>query len=622
MLAISFLFLSFIFGYSIVTLLFKNRLRINGKLAFSFIFGTYLTTWLVFLLISFKLTFNYALSISTFILFFLIILNFFQTKKAHFFSLKTKCFEIALLIFSFLASYWLMAKTLGYHNGAIKIGANIWGDMELHLPLTRSFSWGENFPPESPFFPHKNLAYHFLFDFAVAILEYLGMRIDIAFNLLGALSLTALLLLIFNFSQILFKKNYLLGIISILLFLFNSSLGFLDAFRKIDAANFLDLGKKIWTNKQYLSINPFQKDLVSICWNLNVYVNQRHLIFSIGLALVLLSWFLQLLKRSKLSYQTFILLGIFWGMMPFWYTHIFISLGLIFSFFLIVNKIQRKAIFLTLIVGSLIAIPQILWITKDVQSSFAFQPGFLASKPLTLASFSSYWFYNLGLSIFTIIFGFLIATREQKKFFLSFSLIFLIGNLFRFNKEMFNNHKFFNFWFILANLYTAYFLLFLLKTSFKTKILAFILLFFLTLSGVIDFMVIKNEFYFFVPDSPKNQLMFWVKNNTPPKTTFLIINDEMYHPVRMAGRKTYQGWPRYAWAYGYDIKTRKEQVKNFFKIKNASLLRTKLLENDIDYIMIPSQIPENMEIQIDYPFWQKNFKRVYKNQRMQVFAVL
>jgi len=622
MLAYLFLGFSFTFGYLACSFLAGDHLKKNAKLAASFLLGTFLTTWLVFIVSLFGLTLDLALISVFLIINFLAGLVIFQIKKAHLSLSKLNLFDACLIAFCLLASSWIMTKTLSHQGSLLKIGADVWGDMELHFPLARSFAWGENIPPESPFFPNQNLAYHFLFDLTAGILIYLGMKLDVAFNFLGTISLAALLILIFELSQLIFKKGRLFGILSIILFFFNSSFGFLDALRKLKPQSLIDFIEKVWQNNQYLSVNPFQNDLVSICWNLNVYVNQRHLIFAIGFGLMFLFWLISLLRKPEKNYLSFVVLGLLWGMLPFWYAHIFIGLGLVLTVFFVIQKASRKPIFTLLLSGMMVAIPQIFWMTKDIQSSFAFQPGFLATKPLTLKNFISYWLCNLGLSSLTIPIGFLISSKKQKQLFLSFFSIFLIANLFQFNKEMFNNHKFFNFWLILANFYTASLLILLMKKGLKEKILAIVLLLFLCLSGIIDFMVIKNESFLLIQDYPDNQVTTWLKNHTPPQATFLTLGDEMYHPVRMAGRKTFEGWPRYAWAYGYDIEARKERVKNFFKIKDVSLLKVELLKNGIDYIMIPNQIPEGMEIQIDYPLWQDNFKSVYKNQKMEIFTLL
>ncbi|MFC1727502.1 hypothetical protein ACFL0Y_03190 [Patescibacteria group bacterium] len=620
MLAIVFIILSLVLGRLLIAWLAPKYLQESGQLAGGFLLGNFLTTWFAFLIAASGISLN--LAVATALVITLIITGIlFKNKKRKWFFLRFSKADAIILFLSLLIGSWLMTQTLGYQDSKIMISKDIWNDMELHLPLARSFSWGKNIPPESPFFPNKNLAYHFLFDFEAGILESLGMRLDQAFNLLGSLSFAALLIVIFELSQKIFKKSFLLGGLSVFLFIFHSSFGILDALKKIEPNSFFNFLRKIWQSSSYLSVGPFQDDLVSICWNLNVYVNQRHLVFTAGLGITILLIFLSLVKNKDHRPHRFILLGLAWGLIPLWYTHIFIGLGLILATFLILNKNHRLLILMTLVIGSLLALPQLFWLTKDVKGAFAFQPGFLTTKPLTLTSFVSYWFFNLGLASFTIPLGFLLANLRQKKLFLSFLSIFFVANLFQFNQEMFNNHKFFNFWLMLTNIYSAFFLTTLIKKRWFIKVFAIILLFLLSVSGLVDLMVIKNKNLISLPDWPKDKAVLWLKNNTPPKANFLAITDQMYHPVRMAGRKTYLIWPRYAWAYGYDIKKREKTGISFFQTKDPKTLKNNLLKNNLDYVIIPKTDLEKIELSVNRQLWQNYFRKVYEDQRFEIFFV-
>mgnify|MGYP001611185792 CR=1 FL=1 len=98
--------------------------------------------------------------------------------------LSRKNFDILLLISFFIFSFWLFDKSFGYYSKEyqFRIARHQVGDFGLHLSLIRSFSLGDNFPPQSPFFPGESLPYHYYFDLFTGLLEKLGLRIDIAFN--------------------------------------------------------------------------------------------------------------------------------------------------------------------------------------------------------------------------------------------------------------------------------------------------------------------------------------------------------------------------------------------------------------------------------------------------------
>src|SRR5574340_918749 len=96
--------------------------------------------------------------------------------------------EICLSIAAFCFSVWLMFHTFSYQSGSMLIAIKAWSDFASHIPLIRSFSLGNNFPPEYPIFPGEPIRYHFLFYLLVGLLEKAGLRIDWALNLPSALS--------------------------------------------------------------------------------------------------------------------------------------------------------------------------------------------------------------------------------------------------------------------------------------------------------------------------------------------------------------------------------------------------------------------------------------------------
>src|SRR3990167_8254682 len=114
--------------------------------------------------------------------------------------------DLFLLLMFGLFSWWLFDKSFGYDSvtNAFIIARHQVGDFGLHLSLIRSFSWGNNFPPESPFYPGELLRYHFVTDMVAGVNERFGMRIDYAYNGLSSILFTFLLYLIYKFPQIIF----------------------------------------------------------------------------------------------------------------------------------------------------------------------------------------------------------------------------------------------------------------------------------------------------------------------------------------------------------------------------------------------------------------------------------
>ncbi|MBI2026154.1 MAG: hypothetical protein HYT06_02115, partial [Candidatus Levybacteria bacterium] len=118
-----------------------------------------------------------------------------------------------------------MDKSFGYDpkNHMFRVARHQLGDFGYHLGIIRSFSLGDNkIPAQSPFFPGKPLPYHYFFDLMVGTLEKLGIRIDYALNGLSVIFFTILLFFIYKLPQVIFGKSKVLGVLSVMLFIFHS----------------------------------------------------------------------------------------------------------------------------------------------------------------------------------------------------------------------------------------------------------------------------------------------------------------------------------------------------------------------------------------------------------------
>ncbi len=511
-----------------------------------------------------------------------------------------------------------MDKSFGYDqiNNTFRIARHQVGDFGLHLSLIRSFSWGNNFPVESPFFPGAPLPYHYYFDLIVGILEGMGMRIDLAFNGLSILFFTSLLFLIYKLPQVIFKQSKILGLTSVILFVFHSSLTFIDFIKQkgISASVFSDL----WSLPDYLNKGPFDKSVISIFFTLNVLLNQRHLIAALSISLFI---FYFLFKKINDNYKlslSIVIMGIILGLLSRFHTLVFFSTSMAIFFLLFLYK--RFRLILLLFIPALIIFGfharEILG--QDLSHPFL-NPGFLAEKPLTILSFSKFWFLNLGLAAVLIPLGFFISNNKQKKIFLVFLPLFILGNIFQFGFRIDHNHALFNFFIIFANFYIAFFLLSIWERKFLGKIVFGILLFILTFSGLIDLMALKNDFQLSLNDAPANKLIYWIKNNTDKRDIFLS-RQEILDPIALSGRKNYLGHEYYLSVMGYDFSKRKENIEKFWGAKDIEVLN-EMRSEKIKYIVVPKKKIADFNYNIDMSYLEKNLRLVFEDDNVLVFKL-
>ncbi|KKQ42624.1 MAG: hypothetical protein US60_C0015G0035 [Microgenomates group bacterium GW2011_GWC1_37_8] len=517
-------------------------------------------------------------------------------------------FEVIFFSLLFLFSNLLMWKTLrSTSNGDLLIAAKAWSDFSANIPVIRSFSLGHNFPPQYPLFAGPPIRYHFVFYALVGLLEKIGIPLDWALNTLSALSFFALLSLIYFVSKRLFGRKSV-GVAAVMLFLFNSSFAFLEYFKKNPFA--LQAPLKILLNREFSSFGPFDGNVVSAFWNLNIYTNQRHLALGYSFLILFFLLFVIFAKKPKsLTYHKACLLGTFIGFLPFIHLSTFGMLIVSLLIFFVVYKALRGKIIVIFICAGLIAFPQFLYMGFPQNIVGLYNPGYLIDN-LNFANFAKYWFYNLGFSAITAPIGFLLIKKDLRKIFIPFFVFFIIGNLFRFTPSMIDNHKFFNAAIIGANILSAYFLVYLWIKSAWLKIVAGSIFFFLTLSGIIDLFPIVNDRLLALEDIPKNKTANFILENTHADAVFLNAN-YIFDPASIAGRKIYLGWAYFPWSLGYDVDTRRANLQQVLNSTDKAFICNLLHKEGINYLEI--QNPSTIErVNIDYEFYNSNFIAIYR----------
>jgi len=532
------------------------------------------------------------------------------------FSLNKYYFEAVLFAILFTFSALIMFKTFKAPESTLKIATKAWSDFAATIPLIRSFSLGDNFPPQYPIFSGPPIRYHFVFFLLVGILEKMGLRIDLALNTLSTIGFLLLMISIYFLAKEVFKKRSV-AVLSVIFFAFNGSFSFIEFFKSHPlGANTL---KEIITNVKFSSFGPYDGRLVSAFWNLNIFTNQRHLALAYA-AFILLVFLIYKNAKEGFSTKWLLGLGLFIGLFPFVHLAVFgMMLTALGIFFIIYPKIRRQ-IFAIGVVALLLAIPQLIYMGTGELNTPLFSPGYLVQK-LTIANFISYWTLNLGLAVVLAPLGYILAKPGQRKIIYPFLILFIIGNLFAFSADRATNHKFFNLFLIGANMFAAFALTILWRRSIAGKILTGGLLFFLTVSGVIDFFPILNDSYVVIPDYQKNPASLFILKNTPANSTFLN-HSFLYDPASLAGRKIYLGWPYFSWSAGYDTDKRFRTVKEILSGENKDLVCEKLADEKIDFIEIKNPT-ELEEVTVNYSFFERNFNKIYfdYSQNLSIFEV-
>ncbi len=531
-----------------------------------------------------------------------------------------KKFEIIFLVFFFIFSSWLMWKSFSYDSktSEFAIARNEVGDFGLHLALIRSFSLGNNFPPESPFYPGPPLPYHYAFDLTVGLLERIGVRIDYAVNGISVVFFMLLLYLIFKLPQLILGTGPTAGVLAVVLFLFSSSLSFIDFF-KGKAFNF-SLIQQVWRLPDYVNKGPFDGSVISIFSSLNPYLNQRHLIVAMALSVFMILYVARkLLRNADLSTSSVVILGMLLGLGT--RVHVLLAFGTgvvlscLFIFFRKARHVVSLAAFFLLF-----ALPHIKeLLTLHRGGGIFFNPGFLASHPLTLWSFLQFWWLNIGLALLFIPLGVICSDAKQQKVFFAILPLFVIANLFQLSFRIEHNYALIELFFVLCMPFLVRGLVAVWKRKLVWKGIAVVSFIGLTLSGFLNLMAVKNDFHYRVADAPSNPFMRWIKENTEPNAIFLSAQN-LYDPVTLAGRKSYFGATYYLEVMGYDIRTRREQTKDFYEVQDTETLK-QMRSNSIQFIVVPKKPVADFLYFPSVAFLNQYLKVAYRDIGVTVYSL-
>jgi sugar lactone lactonase YvrE len=288
------------------------------------------------------------------------------------------------------------------------------------------------------------------------------------------------------------------------------------------------------------------------------------------------------------SLRPFVFSGVLLGLLPMWNSAVFIAAAAILGFLFILCPLRLQMLALAATAG-LIAMPQMLFLSTG--SGRAHMPkllhwGYTIDHP-TLANVAKYLGFTFGFKWLLIALALAFATSLQRRFFLAFLSLIAVAFSFQFTIEVLANQKFIHIWVIIANLFVAFAVWRLWRfrlagTTLPGKFVALVSTLLIIPGGIIDFFPIHNTGWSEVTYK-NDELIDWLNKNTTPRQIFLsdrFVN----HPILMAGRRVFCGWPYYAWSAGYDAGKRDRVYIDLFETRDPWKLYRLLKENDIKYV--------------------------------------
>ena len=138
-----------------------------------------------------------------------------------------KRFRKEAVVFAFLLAFitYMMFYVFYMKDGILYSGVTVYGDYAPHTAMMRSFSAGNNFPTQYPHYGGADVKYHFMFQLLAGNLEYLGMRLDFAYNIVSIGALLGFLMLLYELALRITGKMCC-GVLTLVFFFFRSGNAF------------------------------------------------------------------------------------------------------------------------------------------------------------------------------------------------------------------------------------------------------------------------------------------------------------------------------------------------------------------------------------------------------------
>jgi hypothetical protein len=553
----------------------------------------------------------------------------------------------------------IMYKTFYVAGSNMNVGLSVWADFGAHLSMIRSFSYGNNFPTQYAYCGDADIRYHFMHEFLVGNLEFLGLRIDHAFNLPSIMNLFCTYLLLFTLTVNIFKCR-LTAWIGGLLFTFRSSFSVFDFLAKDRSGHPI---QALLNNTSYFTLSDYHEGWGF--WCTRVFCNQRHFAFGITALLLAILIFLPYLKEMgenldvlkkegvvvkekrkrdedegedgeeyeemiNISYEpewwdyvklcffskdsfalkspaTAIGAGLFMGALAFWHGSALIA-TLAMLFFMAAFSVCRMDYLIAAIMAVVMAVAQSKFFIFGNAVSPKYEFGFIAENR-TVFGVIAYIFLLTGITLVIATFGMILVRGTARYMFLVSLVPFALSFFLSLTPDIAVNHKWVIISLMLVSMYTAHFVSNLFRQpGMISAFVAAILTFCLTATGITELYIQSREDRNYLTFSMNDEVTLWLKENLDSDD---LVLDGTYalNNIVLGGIIHYYSYPYCTWSAGYETAPRAAMIDRIFSATDSKELDYYIYKSNIDYIIVSKALRE--EYNVNEELLTATYKEVY-----------
>ena len=493
---------------------------------------------------------------------------------------------ISIAVIGIVAGYLFLRALHVTPEGWMAQYNNTWSDWSFHSSYATAFAYGHNLPPQDPIFSGTPFRYPFAPDFASALLLAGGWSIPAALVWPSwAMTMLALAGLILWARRL--TGSVTVGVIAVTLTLLGGGLGFWFFFG--DAAHLGLLHALAHIPQTYDRYDP----PTNIQWYnpiLSYWLPQRSFVFGAAIFLTVMllltpaalatpmgrwretiaqvrgSWRHWSLKSTPVAFLT---AGALAGLLPLFHVHSLLALGIVTLAWAIL--FPRPAWIGFFAVMFLLAVPRLLMaVPGDAGAPPEHQYPRMLIGWLSGGDFPAwFWLKNTGLFWPLLLAALLspLALRGRARLLLApFVLVFLAGNLVKFQPWDWDNTKVLVFWYLGSAVAVGALLLRIWRAGIAGALGAGVIWVSLVASGVLSMLQYLPpqgpSFVWFSAEEVR--LAESVRAMTPPRSVFVTGERPNNLVADLAGRPVLMSYPGWLWSYGINYGQREADIARIY----------------------------------------------------------
>ena len=509
-----------------------------------------------------------------------------------------------LVAFTALDLFAVLAPTA---NGSVAF-EHVWADTPFHTGIITSFAYRENYPPAYPHALGQPLNYPFLVDFLSGVLLRYGLSLRMSIVVVNVLLQVAvplgLALVVHRLSS-----SARAAIVAVILFVLLGNLGWFAVPGDVSHAGGFGswLRDVPWSYTGETSgVSGRERLGVGLYLGNPVFIHllpRRATAFGMAVGMSLLLLLQDLVARKEVA--TAAVVGLLAGVLPRVHAHTAIALAIVAAVWIgreafSLSRDGRDALrplviatAVTAVIALVIVIPQALDLRSQTSGFFAFWPGWTGEPREAFIGAGAgdvvtgvlrsvhFWVYNAGLLLLLLPVAWVYATRRERRWYMPFVLVWLVGFLVRTQPWEWDNNNHFVWWQAASVVLVAPLLArWLGSRTMIARAGAVVAIVAMTLGGVLSF-VYAGEHRMALWGPGDEEFARRVRASTPADAVILTSAGHTQPVTGLSGRQVVMGYGGWLSTQGIDLPRFEADV-----IAMLSGDVTKMRELGVDYAVI------------------------------------